>query len=140
MISSTRQGPPEGAENLEPKTETILLVEDEPAVRSLFAQALRQAGYQILEARNGVEALSVFDKQNGAIDLLLTDIRMPFLGGSELAAQLLARKPEMKLLYISGYASTVELGPNAALLQKPFVRADLLKAVRSVLDRPAAGS
>lgn len=121
-------------------SETILLVEDEPAVRTLFAQALRQAGYRILEARNGAEALDVFEGADGAIDLLLTDIRMPFVGGSELAAKLLARKPGLKLLYISGYASQVELGPNAALLQKPFVRADLLGAVRSVLDRPLASA
>jgi two-component system, cell cycle sensor histidine kinase and response regulator CckA len=120
-------------------SETILLVEDEPAVRGLFAQALRQAGYTVIEARNGAEALEVFDRINGAIDLLLTDIRMPFLGGSELAGQLLARRPDLRLLYISGYAAKVELGPNAALLQKPFVRADLLRAVRSVLDRPLTG-
>jgi CheY-like chemotaxis protein len=118
------------------ESETILLVEDEPAVRSLFAQALRQAGYTVLEARNGAEALDVFAGIDGNIDLLLTDIRMPFLGGSELAGRLLARRPNLRLLYISGYAAKVELGPNAALLQKPFVRADLLRAVRSVLDRP----
>ncbi|MGE5815602.1 MAG: response regulator [Acidobacteriota bacterium] len=116
--------------------ETILLVEDEPAVRGLFAQALRHAGYTIIEARNGAEALEVFDRIDGKIDLLLTDVRMPFLGGSELAGKLLARRPDLRLLYISGYAAKVELGPNAALLQKPFVRADLLRAVRSVLDRP----
>ena len=119
-------------------SETILLVEDEPAVRSLFAQALRQAGYRVFEARNGAEALDVFDGAKQEIDLLLTDIRMPFLGGSELAAKLIERKPELRLLYISGYASRIELGPNSALLQKPFVRADLLRAVRGVLDRPAA--
>jgi CheY-like chemotaxis protein len=118
--------------------ETILLVEDEPAVRGLFAQALRQCGYTVFEARNGAEALEVFDGISGKIDLLLTDMRMPFLGGSELAGKLLARRPDLKLLYISGYAAKVELGPNAALLQKPFVRADLLRAVRSVLDRPLA--
>lgn len=118
--------------------ETILLVEDEPAVRGLFAQALRQAGYTVVEARNGAEALQVFDRIEGKIDLLLTDIRMPFLGGTELAGQLLAKRRDLRLLYISGYAAKVELGPNAALLQKPFVRADLLRAVRSVLDRPLA--
>ena len=116
--------------------ETVLLVEDEPAVRGLFAQALRQAGYTVIEARNGAEALEMFVKIHGNIDLLLTDVRMPFLGGSELAAKLLALRPDLRLLYISGYAAKVELGPNAALLQKPFVRADLLRAVRSVLDRP----
>lgn len=118
--------------------ETILLVEDEPAVRGLFAQALRQVGYTVIEARNGAEALELFDRIGGKIDLLLTDVRMPFLGGSELAGQLLTRRPDLRLLYVSGYAAKVELGPNAALLQKPFVRADLLRAVRSMLDRPGA--
>ncbi len=121
-------------------SETILLVEDEPAVRALFLQALRQAGYTVLEARNGQEAIDVFDRIHGEIDLLLTDIRMPVIGGSELAARLLARRPNLRLLYISGYAAKVEIGPNAALLQKPFVRADLLRAVRSLLDRPLAVS
>lgn len=120
-------------------SETILLVEDEPAVRSLFAQALRQAGYRVLEARNGAEALDVFDMAGRDVDLLLTDLRMPFLSGGELASRLVERKPELRLLYISGYANRIELGPNSALLQKPFVRADLLKAVRGVLDRPAGG-
>lgn len=119
-----------------PASETILLVEDEPAVRTLFSQALQQAGYTILEARNGQEALEVFDRIGGNLDLVLTDIRMPLIGGTELAARLLVRRPNLRVLFISGYAAKVEIGPNAALLQKPFVRADLLRAVRSLLDRP----
>jgi two-component system, cell cycle sensor histidine kinase and response regulator CckA len=65
---------------------------------------------------------------------------MPVLGGSELAARLLAQRPELRVLYISGYAAKVDVGPTAALLQKPFVRADLLRAVRNVLDRPLASA
>ena len=133
---STARGRTQNGPALE--LETILLVEDEPAVRGLFAQALRMAGYTVFEARNGAEALEVFSRIHGRIDLLLTDVRMPFLGGSELAAKLVAERPDLRLLYISGYAAKVELGPNAALLQKPFVRADLLRAVRNVLDRPLA--
>jgi CheY-like chemotaxis protein len=114
--------------------ETILLVEDEPAVRNLFAQALRQAGYTVVEARNGAEAIDVF-KASERIDLLLTDIRMPYLSGAELAEKLVELKPDLPLLFISGYASTLELGPNAMLLQKPFVRADLLRAVKTMLHR-----
>jgi two-component system cell cycle sensor histidine kinase/response regulator CckA len=117
----------------------ILLVDDEPAVRGLFAQALRQAGYEVLEARNGAEAIDVFDGAGGLIDLLLTDIRMPYLGGSELAAKLRAKQPDLRMLFISGYVSQAEIAPDAALLQKPFVRADLLKAVQEALDRPATG-
>jgi CheY-like chemotaxis protein len=119
-------------------SETILLVEDGPAVRSLFAQALRQAGYIVVEAKNGVEAVDAFNGVGGKIDLLLTDIRMPLLSGSELAEKLTAQQPGLRMLFISGYAASLQVGPNAALLQKPFVRADLLRAVRDVLDRPAA--
>ncbi len=125
-----------GASEAPLPSETILLVEDEPAVRALFAVALRQAGYQVLEARNGTEALAVFAEAREEIKLLLTDIRMPYLGGTELAAKLLKEKPELRLLYISGYPTRLQLGPNSALLQKPFVRADLLRAVRDMLDRP----
>lgn len=119
-------------------SETILLVEDEPAVRGLFAQSLRQAGYDVLEARNGAEAIDRFDQAERPVDLLITDIRMPFIGGAQLAQKLLRRRPDLRLLFISGYAAEGQLAPNAMLLQKPFVRADLLRAVRGVLDRPAA--
>lgn len=115
---------------------TILLVEDEPAVRALFAAALRHEGHRVLEARNGAEALRVFEEIGGAIDLLLTDLRMPYVGGGELASKLQARRPDLRMLFVSGYASDIQLGPNAALLQKPFVRADLLHAVQNLLGRP----
>jgi two-component system, cell cycle sensor histidine kinase and response regulator CckA len=82
--------------------EAILLVEDEPAVRLLFAQALARAGYQVFEARNGQEALKVFDQHGDAIDLLLTDLRMPYMGGAELAQQLRARRKKLKLISVSG--------------------------------------
>ena len=115
--------------------ETILLVEDEPAVRQLFAQALTRAGYRVYEARNGQEALKVFDQHGESIDLLLTDMRMPFMGGAELANQLRARRSTLKLLCVSGYAG----GPDAELpsdfLAKPFSRDDLLNKVREVLER-----
>jgi two-component system cell cycle sensor histidine kinase/response regulator CckA len=116
--------------------ETILLVEDEPAVRQLFAQALTRAGYRVYEARNGQEALKVFDQHGDTIDLLLTDIRMPFMGGNELAQQLRARRSSLKLLCVSGYSGG---GPESELtsdfLAKPFSREDLLAKVREVLDR-----
>ena len=102
------------------------------------AQALRLENYQVLEARNGAEALTMFDEARGQIDLLVTDIRMPFVRGSELAEELRTRKPGLRLLYVSGYPSEARLGPTAVVLEKPFVRADLLKAVREVLDQPQA--
>jgi two-component system cell cycle sensor histidine kinase/response regulator CckA len=115
--------------------EAILLVEDEPAVRQLFAQALTRAGYQVYEARNGQEALKVFDQHGDAIDLLLTDLRMPYMGGAELAQHLRSRRKTLKLICVSGYPASPESGVVSDFLAKPFSRDDLLAKVREVLDR-----
>jgi CheY-like chemotaxis protein len=115
--------------------ETILLVEDEPAVRQLFMLALTRAGYRVFEARNGQEALKLFDEHGDAIDLLLTDLRMPYMGGAELAQHLRARRKSLKLIAISGYAGPTEHELDADFLAKPFSREDLLAKVREVLDR-----
>ena len=116
--------------------ETILLVEDEPAVRQLFALALTRAGYRVHEARNGQEALKVFAQHGDGIDLLLTDMRMPFMNGAELARQLRERRGTLKLLCISGYAGGSEQEFSDDFLAKPFSRDQLLNKVREVLDRP----
>ncbi|MGB2718076.1 MAG: response regulator [Vicinamibacterales bacterium] len=115
--------------------ETILLVEDEPAVRQLFMLALTRAGYRVFEARNGQEALKMFDEHGDSIDLLLTDLRMPYMGGAELAQHLRARRKSLKLIAISGYAGPTEHELDADFLAKPFSREDLLAKVREVLDR-----
>ena len=115
--------------------ETILLVEDEPAVRQLFAQALVRAGYRVYEARNGQEAMKLFDQHADQIDLLLTDLRMPFMGGAELAQHLRERRRTLKLICVSGYPSADD-DLTADFLSKPFSRDDLLAKVREVLDRP----
>lgn len=115
--------------------ETILLVEDEPAVRQLFAQALVRAGYRVLEARNGQEAVKVFDHHGQGIDLLLTDMRMPYMGGAELAQQLRARRLTLKMICISGYPGTIDPELGYDFLAKPFSRDELLSKVREVLDR-----
>ncbi len=115
--------------------ETILLVEDEPAVRQLFAHALARAGYKVLEARNGQEALKVFDQHGDTIDLLLTDMRMPYMGGGELAHHLRARRLSLKLICISGYPGSMDEDLAADFLSKPFSRDALLNKVREVLDR-----
>jgi CheY-like chemotaxis protein len=115
---------------------TILLVEDEPAVRQLFAQALSRAGYHVYEARNGEEAVKVFDQHGGAIDLLLTDMRMPYMGGAELAQHLRGKRASLKLLCISGYPGSLTGEVPGDFLAKPFSRDDLLNMVREVLDRP----
>ncbi|HWQ15082.1 MAG TPA: PAS domain S-box protein, partial [Roseiflexaceae bacterium] len=122
-------------------SETVLLVEDEPAVRELAARVLRAHGYTVLEAAHGDEALRVAAAYDGHIHLLLTDIVMPQLGGTALAAQLLGSYPHMRVLYMSGYTDRAmwrsgELEAGAALLQKPFTPTALARKVRDVLDAP----
>lgn len=129
MTASQEPGSPDTAR------ETILLVEDKPAVRKLFAVALTRAGYRVYEARNGMEALKLFDELGEAVDLLLTDMRMPYMGGAELAHQLRARRLTLKLICISGYPGAMDEDLAADFLAKPFSRDDLLNKVREVLDR-----
>lgn len=116
--------------------ETILLVEDEPAVRQLFATALTRAGYTVLEARNGEEAVKIFDQHATAVDLLLTDMRMPYMGGAQLARELRRRKAALKLICISGYPGSADNEVTTDFLAKPFSRDEMLQKVRDVLDRP----
>ncbi len=121
--------------------ETILVVEDEPAVRGLVRDMLRQRGYQILEARDGINAQVVSKTHFGRIDLLLTDVVMPQKSGPEAAKELLADRPDMKVLYMSGYPdhpvfSQGPLDRGRLLLQKPFTPDALARKVREVLDMP----
>ena len=111
---------------------TILLADDEPAIRSLIETALSDEGYQVLAAKNGYEALQVFDQRGADIDLVITDMCMPYIGGSELIAALQARHATLKCLCITAYASDAALG--LPLLQKPFSRVDLLRTVHDVLS------
>ena len=137
MFGNSRHGQrPAPPERNEPGRETILLVEDEPAVRQLFAHALVRAGYTVHEARNGQEALMVFEQHGDKVDLLLTDMRMPFMGGADLAQQLCGRRSNLKLLCISGYAGGSDLEFSGDFLAKPFSREQLLAKVREILDRP----
>lgn len=115
----------------------ILLVEDEPAVRGLFAMSLRKDGYYVLEASNGAEALAVIE-QAGRVDLVVTDVMMPIMKGTELATRLRETYPQLRFIFVSGYVVHDHLGPNSVLLQKPFVRQDLVKKVADVLG-PAPG-
>ena len=113
-------------------TETVLLVEDAPAVRLVTRQVLERYGYTVLEAPTGDMALRLAAKHHGPIHLLLTDVVMPGLSGRQLAGQLSQLRSEMKVLYVSGYADTVESG--VAYLQKPFAPEALARRVRDVLD------
>jgi len=125
-------------------TETILLVEDEDGLRSLIRKVLVKKGYTILTARDGGEALVVCEKHQGHIDLLLTDVVLPKLGGHQLAQSVLKQRPLTKVLYMSGYTDETIvhhgiLDPDIAFLQKPFTTETLAMKVREVLDEDAEG-
>ena len=120
--------------------ETILLVEDDVAVRALCRRTLQQRGYTVLEARDVADAIGIEANHLGPIDLLLSDIVMPDLNGPDLAQRLVRRRPTMQVLYISGYthyrAIVVDsASPHTAFLQKPFMPDVLTLSVRELLDR-----
>ncbi len=123
-------------------TETILLVEDEPAVRGFARRALEEHGYMVLEATGGADALAIAASQVGPIALLVTDVIMPGLQGHQLAEQLTAARPELRVLYVSGFTenSVIHHGVpdhGVPFLSKPFGADALAAAVRRVLDEPA---
>jgi signal transduction histidine kinase len=119
--------------------ETVLLVEDEPVVRELAAVTLREKGYTVVEAVNGEEGLRLARQHDGKIDLVLTDVVMPVMGGKEMADALRTSHPDTKVLFTSGYTEDA-LGPHGVLrpgilfLPKPYQTAALARKVREVLD------
>ncbi|MGH8004096.1 MAG: response regulator, partial [Limisphaerales bacterium] len=120
-------------------TETILLVEDEEAVRALAAKVLRAKGYTVLEAGDGKEAQAILKEHRGVLDLLLTDVVMPQMGGPELAKWLRNARRGLKVLFMTGYTDHSAfregtLPPGTALLSKPFSPQALAQKVREVLD------
>jgi len=124
--------------------ETILLTEDEVGVRRLGRVALEAQGYTVIEAASGEEAIERASLHEGPIHLLVTDVVMPGMGGHELADAMVARRPGIRVLYMSGYIDddVVRRGVTAsadAFLQKPFTRATLAAKVREILNAPAAG-
>jgi two-component system cell cycle sensor histidine kinase/response regulator CckA len=138
-------GVPAGTSNSDRKTlpqgsETILLVEDEDAVRSLTRYTLQMQGYAVLEARDGEEALRVADQHQGQIHLLMTDVVMPRMGGRRVAERLAQTHPGVKALFLSGYTDDAVvrhgiLEGEVAFLQKPFTPSALAQKVRDVLDQ-----
>jgi two-component system, cell cycle sensor histidine kinase and response regulator CckA len=119
--------------------ETILLVEDEPSVRMLVRTTLESNGYQVLEATNGAEGLLAAEQCPKTIHLLLTDLVMPGMGGRLLAERLAPVRPDMKVLFLSGYTDDVAIHHGALdakmpFLQKPFTPDSLARKVREVID------
>ena len=127
----------------EPETprgiETLLLVEDETAVRQSTGEFLRLNGYTVIEAKDGEDALRVAKNHAGTIELMVTDVVMPRLGGTKLAAQLASTRPDMKVLFVSGYAESTVLRHGAidvtnSFLQKPFGLKSMATKIRQILD------
>jgi CheY-like chemotaxis protein len=132
-----------GTEEVSTKTltgsETVLVVEDEESVRTLICLILRRKGYTVLEAPGGGDALELCRKHGGTIHLVITDVVMPRLSGPELAGKLAGLRPDVKVLYVSGYTERASLRvgvvePGAAFLQKPFAAGALARKVREILD------
>jgi two-component system cell cycle sensor histidine kinase/response regulator CckA len=122
-------------------SETILLVEDEASLRDLIRETLESAGYTVLQARHGVEALQVCERHPSAVHLLLTDVVMPLMSGRKLAEEVRTSRPDIRVLYMSGYTDDAVvlhgvLAADIAFLQKPFTAERLARLVREVLDAP----
>ena len=130
---------PVTAQKVEPGHETILLVEDEANLRYLARQYLEKQGYRVIEAADGAVAMQIAVAHEGVIHLLLTDVIMPGMNGRELAQRISEIRPNVKILYMSGYTENVighngMLDAGVRLLQKPFNLRDLKSKVREVID------
>jgi CheY-like chemotaxis protein len=128
----------------------VLIVEDEEAVRLIVRRVLQDQGYAILEARDGNEALRICSQRGSEIDLVLSDVIMPGMGGRELSRALSSNRPSLPILFMSGYNDDGELAstggdPGPGVLAKPFTSETLARQVREALDRrptvpPPAGA
>ena len=133
---ASRGATPEGSVNARP--ETILVVDDEPDVRAIMAEVLRGSGYRVLEAANAGAALDLVSTAHESIDLLLSDVVMPGMGGPELADRIRVHSPDTEALFVSGYSEIEPTAPGlrgATLLRKPLQRATLVAEVASALEQ-----
>jgi len=126
-------------------TETVFLVEDDDAVRRLSERMLKTAGYHVVAARNGHEALEILEQHEGVVHLLVTDMIMPEMRGPDLAERVLKSHPEAKVLFLSGYTDPAFLEhpllkQGAPFLQKPFAADTLVRKVSDVLNGPSLES
>jgi CheY-like chemotaxis protein len=131
---------PKAMQELKGGTETIMLVEDEPALRLLYRKILEDKGYTVVEAEDGERAIQVAERYSGTISLLLSDVSLPKLKGPVMAKILQQQRPELKVLFISGHSGDILAGPDKVVpagtdfLQKPFRTDDLLRKLRQMLD------
>lgn len=121
------------------EAETILIVEDQEATAQITRILLESWGYHVLEAHSPVEALQIFSTDGDGIALVLSDVIMPGMTGPQLARELWRRRPELRVVFMSGYPSDQLNDANAAFLPKPFNPASLSRMIRKELDRPANG-
>ncbi|MET0705403.1 MAG: response regulator, partial [Tardiphaga sp.] len=117
---------------------TILLVEDEEGLRSLNARGLRSRGYTVVEASNGIEAMEVLEEQDGAVDLVVSDVVMPEMDGPTLLKEMRARNPDLKIIFVSGYAEeafekSLPENEQFAFLAKPFALSALIAKVKETM-------
>jgi signal transduction histidine kinase len=143
--ASRQLTPPLASAPLATEREVVLLVEDDPGVRTLVSRTLKRHGYRLLEATSGAEGLAVAGRHGAAIDLVLTDVVMPLMRGPEMVSRIRETRPDIKVLYMSGHAGkpmTADsvLEPSTHLLEKPFQAHQLLQAVREILDTGALSS
>ena len=117
---------------------TILLVEDEEGLRSLNARGLRSRGYSVIEASNGIEAMEALEEKNGAVDLVVSDVVMPEMDGPTLLKTMRGRNPDLKIIFVSGYAEdafekSLPENQQFAFLPKPFTLSQLVAAVKETM-------
>ena len=140
MTTSVENAAPKHVPIVAGGSETILLVEDEEALREITGEYLRSRGYRILTAKNGLNALEILRAHDEPIDILLTDIIMPGISGTELVKSALAMRPSLRVIYVSGYADrgaeNFAPGHTAVILKKPYSLADLGQQIRSAISAP----
>src|SRR5438874_2084028 len=125
----------------DPRPTTILLVEDEPEVRNVICRVLGKHGFTVLQAADGLDALELLNSQTAPIDLLISDVVMPNMNGIELRKRLLETRPDLKVIFLSGYPEGMLQretlsAKNTFLIEKPFTPSQLADKVKAVLGLP----
>jgi CheY-like chemotaxis protein len=131
-VPKTEPEPPGG-------TETVLVAEDDAAVRELVCELLTEAGYEVIAAEDGPRAVERFEARSDEIDLALLDVVMPGFGGQEVLSRIGTAHPDLRVLFVSGYSDDAvrgRLDPSRPLLRKPYDRGTLLRRIREILDTP----